>query len=259
VKVEDEEVEALYAERYGKHQEAGDSVHVRQILRAYGGAAQRTQEAACAEVRLARDRIVGGEPFEKVAAQVSEAAPRDGGDIGWLPLKSVAPWMSKALAGCPTAGQRGARAAVRLRGAPARRAARARAGQLCAGEGRALARALGAQARAGVPDLDRGAARAAATSSGTATSPTPAKLLSGRIAAVYGRHDVERVHGMPEVERLEPREARPRRPSGATGPRAGRACRARAPPGSESADDMHVSTDVPYISAAIGFLRTFAS
>ena len=104
VKVEDEEVEALYAERYGKHQEAGESVHVRQILRAYGGASQRTQEAACAEVALARDRIAGGEPFEKVAAQVSEAAPRDGGDIGWLPLASVAPWMSQALAGLPDGG-----------------------------------------------------------------------------------------------------------------------------------------------------------
>src|SRR5262245_15384021 len=74
VKVEDQEVEALYNERYGKHQETGESVHVRQILRAYGGGAQRTQEVACSEVRLARDRVVsGGEPFEKVAAQVSEA------------------------------------------------------------------------------------------------------------------------------------------------------------------------------------------
>jgi len=104
VKVEDKEVEELYAERYGGRQESGDSVHVRQILRAYGGAAERTQEVACAEVRLARDRIAGGEPFEKVASQVSEAAPRDGGDIGWLPLKSVAPWMSNALAGLSDGG-----------------------------------------------------------------------------------------------------------------------------------------------------------
>jgi peptidyl-prolyl cis-trans isomerase SurA len=99
VKVEDKEIEALYAERFGGRQESGDAVHVRQILRAYGGASERTQEVACAEVQLARDRVSGGEPFEKVAAQVSEAAPRDGGDIGWLPLKSVAPWMSKALTG----------------------------------------------------------------------------------------------------------------------------------------------------------------
>jgi peptidyl-prolyl cis-trans isomerase SurA len=104
VKVEDKEIEALYAERYGHRQDAGESVHVRQILRAYGGATQRTQEVACAEVKLARDRVVGGEPFEKVASQVSEAAPRDGGDIGWLPLASVAPWMSQALGGLADGG-----------------------------------------------------------------------------------------------------------------------------------------------------------
>jgi len=104
VKVEDEEIEALYAERYGKRQEQGESVHVRQILRAYGGEAQRTQEVACNEARLARERVTGGEPFEKVASQVSDAAPRDGGDIGWLPLKSVAPWMKQALDGLPGGG-----------------------------------------------------------------------------------------------------------------------------------------------------------
>jgi peptidyl-prolyl cis-trans isomerase SurA len=104
VKVDDQEVQELYTERYGKHQESGESVHVRQILRASGSASQRTQETACSEVSLARDRVVGGEPFEKVAAQVSEAAPRDGGDIGWLPLASVAPWMSHALDGLPQGG-----------------------------------------------------------------------------------------------------------------------------------------------------------
>ncbi len=99
VKVEDSEVEALYAERHGKQQDEGEAVHVRQILRAYGGATKRDEATACAEVRIARERVLGGEPFEKVAAQVSEAAPRDGGDIGWLPLASVAPWMSQALDG----------------------------------------------------------------------------------------------------------------------------------------------------------------
>ena len=104
VKVEDKEIEELYAERYGGKQDSGDAVHVRQILRAYGGAVERSQEVACSEVQLARDRVMAGEPFEKVAAQVSEAAPRDGGDIGWLPLKSVAPWMSQALAGLSDGG-----------------------------------------------------------------------------------------------------------------------------------------------------------
>ena len=103
VKVDEKEVEALYAERYG-NQERRRSVHVRQILRAYGGKTKRDQDTACEEVRLARERVTGGEPFEKVASQVSEAAPRDGGDIGWLPLASVAPWMRDALDGVPEGG-----------------------------------------------------------------------------------------------------------------------------------------------------------
>src|SRR4029453_14904503 len=103
---------------------------------------------------------------------------------------------------------------------------------------------------------------------------------------------------MPEVERLEPREARlrdhlPQEPlvqperaeteptrigergrnarehRGAADTRAPDLCRKDpscnpgvprpSPPGSESADDLHVSTEVPYISAAIGLWRTFAS
>lgn len=99
VEVEDDEVEALYAERYGKQKAGGEAVRVRQILRSYGGATQRDQATACREAADARRRVEAGEPFETVAEQVSEVAPRDGGDIGWLPLDSVAPWMSQALAG----------------------------------------------------------------------------------------------------------------------------------------------------------------
>ena len=64
---------------------------MRQILRAYGGASQRDQATACAEVRSRARADRGGEPFENVAAQVSEVAPRDGGDIGWLPLRASRP------------------------------------------------------------------------------------------------------------------------------------------------------------------------
>ncbi len=98
VEVSDAEIEALYAERFGGQQDQGDSVHVRQILRAFGGAARRDQATACEEALAARERVLAGEAFEEVAAQVSEVAPRDGGDIGWLPVASVAPWMRDALA-----------------------------------------------------------------------------------------------------------------------------------------------------------------
>jgi peptidyl-prolyl cis-trans isomerase SurA len=97
VKVDDAEVRAFYDARVANQGSEGPSVHVRQILRAYGGPSKRDQKTACADAGEARSRVLAGEPFEQVAAQVSEVAPRDGGDIGWLPLKSVAPWMSEAL------------------------------------------------------------------------------------------------------------------------------------------------------------------
>jgi peptidyl-prolyl cis-trans isomerase SurA len=98
ITVEDAEVEALYRERFANQPAGGDSVHVRQILRATGGPSERDEATACAEARAARERIAAGEPFAEVAAEVSEVAPRDGGDIGWLPLDSVAGWMRAALA-----------------------------------------------------------------------------------------------------------------------------------------------------------------
>lgn len=97
VEVGDAEIEALYRERFANQPREGKSVHVRQILRAYGDAARRDQASACQEAEAARGRVLAGEDFEDVAEQVSEVAPRDGGDIGWLPLGSVAGWMRDAL------------------------------------------------------------------------------------------------------------------------------------------------------------------
>ena len=99
VKVEDEAVRALYERRYGDREQGGEAVRVRQILRAVGGPTKRPAAEACAEAREARARVEAGEDFAQVASQVSEVAPRDGGDIGWLPVDSVAPWMSEALDG----------------------------------------------------------------------------------------------------------------------------------------------------------------
>ena len=98
VEVGDAEIEALYAERFADQPQGGSAVHVRQILRAYGDAPRRDQATACQQAEDARARVLAGEPFEDVAADTSEVAPRDGGDIGWLPLDSVAIWMRNALA-----------------------------------------------------------------------------------------------------------------------------------------------------------------
>ena len=99
VKIEDDEVRKLYNQRYADQPLGGESVRVRQILRATGGASKRSEAVACQETREARKRVVaGGEPFEIVASEVSEVAPQAGGDIGWLPLDAVASWMREALA-----------------------------------------------------------------------------------------------------------------------------------------------------------------
>ena len=55
-------------------------------------------DAACAEVSAAAERIAAGEPFEKVASEVSVVAPEQGGDIGWLHASSLASWMAKLVA-----------------------------------------------------------------------------------------------------------------------------------------------------------------
>jgi peptidyl-prolyl cis-trans isomerase SurA len=41
--------------------------------------------------------VLKGESFEAVAKQVSEVSPRDGGDLGWLPVEQLASWMREAL------------------------------------------------------------------------------------------------------------------------------------------------------------------
>lgn len=99
VKVDDAEVRALYERRFGDMPDANEHVRVRQILVSYGRGTARDQDAACALAESARQRALGGEPFEELARQVSEVAPADGGDIGWLPTNELARWMSESLDG----------------------------------------------------------------------------------------------------------------------------------------------------------------
>jgi peptidyl-prolyl cis-trans isomerase SurA len=98
VKVEDAEVKRLYHERFANQPQGGEAVHVRQLLVTYGGTSKRTQAQACARVDAAGARVQAGEDFASVSKEITEVAPQDGGDIGWLHLDSVAPWMSEALA-----------------------------------------------------------------------------------------------------------------------------------------------------------------
>jgi peptidyl-prolyl cis-trans isomerase SurA len=98
VQVEETEVRALYAELYAEQPQGGETVHVRQILVLGGEGAPRDVATACELGRAAAARMAKGEPFEKVAAEISAAAPQQGGDIGWLHADAMAGWMKQAMA-----------------------------------------------------------------------------------------------------------------------------------------------------------------
>jgi peptidyl-prolyl cis-trans isomerase SurA len=93
-RVEDSDVEALYRERFKDQPQGGTTVHLRQVLLPAGqGPGAPTVEQSCEMAGKLHQAIEGGESFEAVARQYSAAAPESGGDIGWLHLQSMAPWM----------------------------------------------------------------------------------------------------------------------------------------------------------------------
>lgn len=98
IEIEEAEILDLYNERFGSMPASSEMVRVRQILVSFGGPSRRTPEEACEFTREARARVVAGEDFEVVARQISEVAPNDGGDIGWLERDHLAAWMTDALA-----------------------------------------------------------------------------------------------------------------------------------------------------------------
>jgi len=97
INVEEHEVRALYAERFADQPKGGEVVHLRQILVTYGAVAPEDKASVCKSVHNAKQRIDAGEAFEKVAGEISEVAPAEGGDIGWLHSDSVASWMASVV------------------------------------------------------------------------------------------------------------------------------------------------------------------
>jgi peptidyl-prolyl cis-trans isomerase SurA len=96
VQIEENEVRRLYDERYSDQPVGGEQVHLRQLMVPVREGVDAN--AACVEVRAAAQRIAGGEAFEAVASEVSVISPRQGGDIGWLHVGSLAPWMAELVA-----------------------------------------------------------------------------------------------------------------------------------------------------------------
>jgi peptidyl-prolyl cis-trans isomerase SurA len=99
VEVEETEVRALYDQRFSEQPESGETVHLRQILVGNQGPVAAGSNPACVSVRAAHKRVVQGEAFEKVASEISQVAPAQGGDIGWLHVSNLANWMIEVVGG----------------------------------------------------------------------------------------------------------------------------------------------------------------
>jgi len=97
VQIEDYAVRALYDEHFSDQPEGGQMVHLRQLLITFGEVVPKDKQAACAPVHAARKRIMNGEAFETLATEISEVAPAEGGDIGWLHSDTLASWMDAVV------------------------------------------------------------------------------------------------------------------------------------------------------------------
>ncbi len=104
VQVEERELRALYEQVYTSQPQGGETVHVRQILVLGGEDTPRDLATACQITREAHARLVKGEPFEKLAQEVSAAAPQQGGDIGWLHTDNMAGWMKTQMSALEPGG-----------------------------------------------------------------------------------------------------------------------------------------------------------
>ncbi len=99
VSLEEEEVRALFEERFGDQPSGGEEVYVRHIVVMPEGRSARTSAEACAVVRDARARIERGEiDFATAAREISDTNADRGGDLGWLHTKDLAGWMARPLA-----------------------------------------------------------------------------------------------------------------------------------------------------------------
>jgi peptidyl-prolyl cis-trans isomerase SurA len=94
-KVEEAQIRKLYDQRYGAMPAAGtEELHLVHMAAGADDGKPASEAAACEKVRRGLARVRGGEDFDKVASQVSMAAP----DLGWLTQHALAPWMQQAVA-----------------------------------------------------------------------------------------------------------------------------------------------------------------
>ena len=105
VRVTDEEVQAVYQERFANQASGGEEVHLRHIVVAFGQDPLRDGEAACQLALEGRDRIAQGAiSFPALAREISSSNAARGGDLGWIHLSDVAAWMAPSVQALGSAG-----------------------------------------------------------------------------------------------------------------------------------------------------------
>lgn len=98
VRVEIEEIELAYLERYGDQREGGEEANLRHIMIAAGEESGRDQRTACMIAQDAADQVRAGDlEFREMARRVTEMNPEQEGELGWLHTDEIAPWMAGAL------------------------------------------------------------------------------------------------------------------------------------------------------------------
>lgn len=98
VNIEEDEIRALYKQKYGDQRQSGSEVHLRHLLIAVAAERMRDRNAACAIASDVREQIVSGEvSFEQAASRVSDVNAERGGDLGWVHAEELAGWMAPAI------------------------------------------------------------------------------------------------------------------------------------------------------------------
>lgn len=100
VQIDEDEIKALYTQRYGSQRDSGSEVHLRHLLIAVAAERMRDQAAACAIAQDVRAEIVDGNvEFAKAASRLSDVNAERGGDLGWVHVEELASWMAPAIQG----------------------------------------------------------------------------------------------------------------------------------------------------------------
>ena len=99
VRVSEDDMKGLYLRELGEQPTGGQEFFLRHILVA--ASPERSVAETCRIAREGRARIMGGEEFMPVAAEISQANPERGGTLGWIHERELAAWMKPIVIDLP--------------------------------------------------------------------------------------------------------------------------------------------------------------